>query len=453
MPFRSHRRVIGLGMLVAVATAAIGLVVINAPRSPPSTDPDPNLAGLLPPAADPIPWQGVGWVRGPDPAGALGGPLNQSIRRIVLGGPGLVAVGTDARGLEGAQEGFGAVWLSATGADWREIELSAGVRPGDTASADHIVAGPAGLVVAGGVCCGEERPAIWWSADGTGWERIPLPDGVGPNGQIIDLAAGPDGYVAVGSTADHGAIWTSSDGRTWRSVDPSAADLLPGTMNGVARADDSWIAVGRIDGRVTADGGAWTSADLSSWHRVPDAAALAGDDEVELYRPVPFAGGILAIGGQGTHEDRLKCEQFGADARLASIAQGDLAFSCGWTFETHYLSTDGLTWERLPDLFPRKPQPLADPLPPHRLISWTTMVAGGPGLVVVDAELVGRADASNTSALWTSVDGRTWTRVGNGDQLPPGEIPVSVVVVGRKVVAAGEDGQPDGTIWIGTVLP
>jgi hypothetical protein len=441
---------VGAAIIVVAGFAAF---VGRAPADPsadrqPSPDP---FERLLPPAADLVPWRDVVWQRIADPAGILGGPLNQSISSIVGGGPGLVAIGDDARGDESAQTSFGAVWLSVTGADWREVELSAGVRPGDSASAQHVVSGPSGLVIAGSVCCTEERAAMWWSADGIRWERVSLPEGADPTGYVQDIAAGPDGYVAVGLTADRGAIWTSLDGRTWSAADPKAADLLPGIINGVARSGDGWIAVGRIDSRPTHDGGIWTSRDLEHWRRLPDALPLAGDDEVELYRPVPFAGGVIVVGGQGTAEDRRRCENLGR-AHLA--AAGDqLALVCGWQFETHFLSSDGLAWERLPDLWPRMPQPLPDPLPPRRLISWQTMTAGGPGLVVVDAELIGRSDSSNTSALWTSADGRTWSRVGNADQLPPNESPTSVAVVGRTVVAAGQGQFGDGAVWIGTVVP
>jgi hypothetical protein len=441
------------GAIIVVAALA---AVLGQPSGRSAASPSGSAdvaARFLPPPADPIAWQDVHWQRVADPGGALGGPLHQSIGRVIAGGPGLVATGTDARGLEGAQDEFSAVWVSSNGFDWRKFELNVGVRKGDAASVQHVVAGPAGLVIAGSVCCGEEAPALWWSADGFGWGRQPLPAGVGPNGFIFGLAAGPDGYVAVGSIGQRGAIWTSIDGRAWAAVDADAADLLPGSIGGIARASDGWIAVGQIDGRPTRDGGVWVSSDLVGWHRVPDQPSLAGDDEVELYRPVPFAGGVLAIGGQGTHEDRLACERFLGGAHLASIDDDRVANSCGWTFETHYLSRDGLTWERLPDLFPRKPQPLPDPLPPRRLISWQTVVAGGPGLVVVDPELIGRADSSNSSALWTSADGRTWVRVGDRPQLPENEQPVSVVVAGRTVFAAGERPGGDATVWRGAVLP
>jgi hypothetical protein len=450
-----RRRTAGLlvGAAIVVVVAGFAAFAGRAPASMSagSEVPRDSFALLLPPVADPVPWRDVLWQRVADPAGVLGGPLIQSITSVVGGGPGLVAIGDDARGEEGAQNAFGAVWLSVTGADWREVELAAGVRPGDTASAQHVVSGPGGLVITGSVCCTEERAAMWWSADGAAWERIALPDGVAPNGYIQGIAAGPDGYVAVGLTAGRGAIWTSLDGRSWSAVDPEDADLLPGVINGVARASDGWIAVGRIDGRPTYDGGVWTSPDLGHWQRLPDGVPLAGDDEVELSRPVPFAGGIIVVGAQGSAEDRRRCDNLGR-AHLA-VAGDRLALICGWQYETHFLSRDGQAWERLPDLWPRVPQPLPDPLPARRLISWETMTAGGPGLVVVGSELIGRNDSSNSSALWTSPDGRTWSRVGNADQLPPNESPASIAVVGRTVVAAGQGQFGDGAVWIGTVIP
>ena len=441
-----------VGSVTVVVALCYAILTGRAPELEATPSPD-AVARFLPPAVDPVPWVDVQWQRAADPDRTLGGPLIQRIDRIAQGGPGFIAIGAEARGEESAQTQFGAVWLSTTGHTWQELELVAGNRPGDGASPQHVVDGPSGIVIAGSVCCEEEGPAIWWSPDGARWERRPLPANVGRDAYIRSVAAGPEGYVAVGSAGGQGAIWTSVDGRNWTGVDARVADLPPGSINGVARSSDGWIAVGQIDGRATSDGGVWFSAALVGWRRLGDAPGLAGNDEVELYRVLPFGGGILAVGGQGTHEDRLACEQMGHDSRIASTDPDLLALSCGWIFETHWLSLDGLEWERLPDLFPRKPQPLPDPIPPHRLISWQTMAAGGPGLVVVDPELIGRTDSSNSSAMWTSADGRTWVRTGNGPHLPPNEQPVGLAVIGRTVLAVGERQGGDGSVWIGTVQP
>ena len=160
-----------LAILVAVATVAT--------RGAPAPSAPPDAGGVVPPI-DPVAWQDIAWAEVPDPGNVMGGPLGQRVDRIVAGGPGLVAIGAAARGQVGAEESFGAVWLSATGRDWIRLELNAGVPAGDTASPAMLAADPNGIVIWGSVCCAVESAAAWWSADGSLWERLHCRSGSGP---------------------------------------------------------------------------------------------------------------------------------------------------------------------------------------------------------------------------------------------------------------------------------
>jgi hypothetical protein len=442
----------------------------SAPLHPAPATPAPSLgeappidpALFAPPPLDPIPWQDVRWERVADPGNILGGPLLQDLRRVVRGGIGIVALGSDSRGEPGSFHRVTTVWLSRTGRDWAEVELNAGVKPGDVAEAWQIAAGPAGIIVIGSVCCREEAPAIWWSATGERWARLPIDPGLLRDGGVLDLAAGPGGYVAVGSQAERAAIWASGDGRSWarvsRAEDPAFG---PGLVSGVVWTGRDWIAVGRQGGDPTYDGAVWRSPDLTAWRRVAVAdPALAGDDEVSLWAAIPFAGGVLARGGRGTHQDRVKCEDLLGGA--GTLPELQLVLSCGWEVETHWWSVDGEVWQRLPDVTPRlgqPPLPRVGPPPGRRLIFQRAVASGGPGLVTVDYELVGDNDSADTQALWTSADGRTWTRVGNAEHFGRDEWVEDVLVAGRTVIAVGEAPErtgefgKDGAVWIGTILP
>ena len=245
----------------------------------------------------------------------------------------------------------------------------------------------------------------------------------------------------------------------WEEVDPDAAGIGPGAVSGVAWTGSHWLAVGKQAGGDTWDGAVWRSPDLHGWSRVAAADRdLIGADEVELYGVIPFAGGILAMGGRGSHDDRVRCEEA---LGVGGLPDAVLVLSCGWLVNEHLWSADGIDWRRLPPIEP----PLGGgALPPgpngRRLISHRVIAAGGPGLVVVDAEQPrqGQEPAGDIVGTWTSIDGDDWRPVGRAPQLPIGLYLNDIVVSGRRVIGIGDSEWqqptgPDGVVWLGTVLP
>jgi hypothetical protein len=330
-----------------------------------------------------------------------------------------------------------------------------------------VIAGmPGALVVFGGVCCTIEQHAMWWSDEGTAWERLVLPLAM-QDVTLLSIAGGPQGFVGVGVShegdpndpAEFGEIWASPDGREWVEVDPVRAGIGPGAVVDVAWTGSHWLAVGKQAGGETWDGAAWHSADLLSWSRVAARdPALIGEDEVELHRVMPFAGGVLAAGGRGTHDDRVRCE----DALgITGPPDAVLALVCGWLSMEHLWSADGLTWRRLAPVEPAFGGPALPPGPGgRRLISHRVMATGGPGLVVVDAEAQGPGQElpGDVVGTWTSIDGDAWRPVGRAPQFPIGLYLNDMVVSGRTVIGIGasefqQPTGPDGVVWIGTVLP
>jgi hypothetical protein len=424
-----------------------------------------NGALVVIPPRDPDGWQDIRWAKVADDNGVLGGALTQRIDRIVAGGPGYVAIGSDSRGQPGAETSYAAIWLSVDGEAWVEQELNAGVGPGDAASISNIAAGPLGVVLWGGICCGEERPAAWWSQDGSAWERVPLPVGFGL-ATVTDVAAGPDGFVAVGISGQAMAIWTSQDGRAWSVVDSKAAGFGPGSFAAVVREDRGWLAVGQFDDRVTHDGALWRSADLAAWRKLADAAPLRGPEEVELSDVVAFAGGYLLVGSLGSHDDRVACEQLlgRGDGQLASI-KDQLAVSCGWGVRTHWWSPDGDAWQLLPPVVEPPGGPPLHVRPDGRgLMEPGPVRAGGPGLVTVGYEIAGRNGPNDIRGVWVTADARTWVPVGAAPQFAPNSSVTDLAVSGRRLIAVGSTFAPDkiavgpsngedAAVWIGTVLP
>ncbi len=444
----------GIAVLAAAGIAIVGVATRPvAPAPAAGVEARPDLA----------PWVDIRWERIDPPA--MGGRLNQSVYQIVEGGPGLAALGTDADGNEGAQTSIAAIWTSRDGRDWTKSRLVDGVAGPDTSEAQLIAAKPGALVVSGGVCCTvEEQRAMWWSDDGLVWERLVLPlemQGV----VFLSMAGGPDGFVGAGVSqegnpndpTERGELWTSPDGRNWERVDPVAAGLDLGAVSDVAWTGTHWVAVGKQAGGETWDGAVWRAPNLGRWSRVAaQDPVLVGADEVELGRVVPFAGGILAAGGRGTHEDRARCEDALGVAGPSDVV---LVRSCGWLRAEHLWSADGLVWRRLQ---PIEAPPGGPALPrgpgARRLISHHVMAAGGPGLVVVDAESHERDLPGDMVGTWRSVDGDTWLPVGRAPQLPMGLYLNDLVVTGRTIIGIGDSEWdqptgPDGVVWIGTVLP
>lgn len=458
-------RIGGRGLATGAGAAVLAgiLLLSSGLLSGPAVPSDGPVLAPPPAVVDPGPWQDITWERIDAPA--LGGPLIQSGWSIVRGGPGYVVVGQDADGVAGAQRQVGAVWTSADARTWVKRRIVAGVPAGDTAEVRLAATGPAGILIAGGVCCSIESPAMWLISD-DGVERLVLPDGMRTT-TFLDLESGPGGFVGGGVRSDGdpndpqytGALWHSADGRTWTEVDPRAADLGPGDVRDVAWTGAAWLAVGSRDEGRRSDGAVWRSADGVDWQRIAVAdPAIAGPEEEALHRVLPLDGGLFAQGARGTHADRLACEDLMSDGTVG-IPGAALSLSCSWLVTSHWTSDDGATWLGQPPVeAPFDGPPLPPPPDGRRLISHRVLDVGGPGLVVVDAEEPRRADGSDSVGTWISDDGGSWRPVGEADQFPKDQFLQDLVVSDRTIVGIGDAGwdQPNGNdivVWIGSFTP
>ena len=329
-----------------------------------------------------------------------------------------------------------AVFLSDTGETWRPVPIDAGVGPGDTSEISLLAGGPRGMVVFGGTCCGAQGRAIWYSPDGRAWERVALEPSVFDGSEIAAVRAGDSGFVAVGSRSGRAAIWRSDDGRTWTSVGGAAAGLGRGAIADVAAVHGRLLAVGSQDDGKTYDGALWESPDGADWRRLPTDRLFRGELDTVFGRLYATPNGLLLIGYEGSHAERVQCEQSGAD--------------CGWGVETHWWSSDGRSWERLP---PVRPAPGEPPLTGPGPLEFRLITAGGPGLVNLGE---GR---SGVVRLWASPDGREWQDLERGEVLRSGQDMASgIAVLNGKVVAVGDawdmnSGEPsEPGVWIGPGL-
>jgi hypothetical protein len=437
------RRIWLIAMLAVVSGAGL-LAVIRAEPSPlPSALPDPSAAAMAPGhaadsavvPADPIVWGGVAWQNVPDPF-PEGDARPLRIDGLTAGNGAVVGWGRVATPGRNQFNDMGAVFVSSDGRRWRAIALDDGVPPADTSEPNGVAIGPLGMLAFGGVCCGIEERALWRSADGLNWTRVPLGAGFNQRvGTMLRVVGLKTGWVAVGSQGDQAVIWTSLDGSDWQPVDPAVAGLGKGSVSDVALTADGLVAVGTVDDAAgTHDGAIWISKDGVQWTRTAEAdPALIGPDETELWRVVPFARGLFVVGNFGSHEDRVECERaLGDVASLEAAPPPETAFSCGWGQEHHWLSRDGSAWVRLPPLDPLPGQP---PKPGRRPIEFRLVTAGGPGLVNLAEDSI---PPDGDSGIWVSADGIAWQRVDPPFPGPGGSIQSGFVIIGREIVTVGE---------------
>lgn len=461
MTARRSLALAGLGLVFAVAAGVIILEpdLDGRPNTDvelgPSTDvgsgPSPDgqsVASGESTGLDPLArWSAVTWRRAPIPVQANDTPGLDRIDGLVKGGPGLVGWGrAETRGRNQFND-MGAVYLSATGDRWEVVLVDTGVNPVDASEIAQLAASPRGIVAIGGVCCTtEERPALWRSLDGRSWQRLEYPaELVGAS--IARVIGVPDGFIAVGSLDGRAAIWSSPDGSEWTAADPLDAGFGSGQVSAVTRTADGYLAAGWTDGE-TYDGAMWRSTDGLDWTRVELEAPFVGALDTVVGEIVPWAGGLWATGNEGPNAERVRCEQLlgaMASAGRQTFEPPTTALSCGWGLETQWLSSDGISWERLPVRWAGGVAPLAGELIEYRFVR-----TGGPGLVAL-----GEGFGDGFPSLFVSDDGRAWRPLPPPRAFKPGQSVSGFVVDGRRLIAVGGDWDPNSGVagspvaWIG----
>jgi hypothetical protein len=412
------------GWLVAVVAAAAVFVLVGGVAWLLSS-PDPE----MPVAATPsiVSSSSLAWSRVPYSEEVFGDGFEQVMSSVTVGGPGLVAVGQAGSSVQRA-----AVWFSPDGITWSRIPHDEGMFEGAIMSG--VTAGGPGLVAVGQ---SDPNAVVWTSSDGISWSRVPHDDAVfgGEVGPVFggagmsSVAVGGPGLVAVGSdgSPDGGgvaAVWTSVDGITWLRVPHNEAvfggenDGYYGqSMSSVTTGGPGLVAVGSDVGRAAV----WTSPDGVTWSRVPH-------DEVV------FASGSsmssVTVGGPGV------------------VAVGEAQNTTAvWT------SPDGFAWSRVP----HDESVFGGGVDTDRDVAISSVTADADGLVAVGSD----PDREGV-AVWTSVDGLTWSRVPR-DEAVFGVTPdrphmhmASVTVGGPGFVAVGGQGvrptsgatDTDALVWV-----
>jgi hypothetical protein len=255
--------------------------------------------------------------------GQTSGPITWDIREapyrvsdVVSTGAQLIAVGTS--GMTEDAGDIAGVWTSPDGRMWEPAKVT---QPAGTMAA--VAAGPGRLVAVGTVENGTSGPAAWTSVDGRTWQALPASAFAGSRGHesgpLRDVAAGPGGFVVVGSEIGAGGsratAWYSPDGLAWTRTQ---SDLGGDSAGRVVQFGSGYVAAGWSPGENGVDRALfWASPDGRTWAAAPDAKDLHD------------VGSTPVLAAAGQH-----LVAFGGKSHLWVATEATV-----WT------SQDGVTWE------------------------------------------------------------------------------------------------------------
>jgi hypothetical protein len=213
-----------------------------------------------------------------------------AVRSVTAGGPGWVAVGGDGHG-------NGVVWVSEDGVDWTAVHDEDFQAPTESrVDLLDVTTGGPGLVAVGSTGfwrTESEQAAIWVSADGFEWEK--LPDDTIDHGGLFPIVRDETSdrlmvFSHLTSTAPDWMTWMSTDGINW-----SPAGSPEEQIESVAWNGDRLVAAGRV----STDGGAtWrdTRRDLPEFGSYALSDIIGFGDQIIM---VGYQPGVLSRAGAG----------------------------------------------------------------------------------------------------------------------------------------------------------
>ena len=405
------------GRLTRGAVPAGGAPTPSSGSSSPPLAPSPTAT----PTTPPVP---------PDATPSLS--LHRIESRDVFGDPladlsisGVVQFGSDVIGFGSAGPSAG-LWRSVDPNHWQRLPVPPAMRGARITAAttfrDHLVAIGA-ITNADGVA----TPAAWTSRDGATWTRAKgAPDW--SNLELTDIAAGPDGLVAVGRREDgeiRAGVWTSPNGAVWTPVPPFTSfplDVGESEIRAIAYGAGGFVAVGRGQGQGPVPVAAvWASADGHTWAKVESANVFGSSDVLRggrvpgLNDVVAWDSGYVAVGS-------------------AFALSGDVVGAV-------FTSPDGRSWTKA------RGDDLLDASEPSTVTTWSGGLALGANV---------RGSGGSHPVVWTSDDGSAWVPLDATDPVrgvaPLDETLSGLLGVGRRLIGVGSASSADGPglagVWV-----
>ena len=355
------------------------------------------------------------------PDGALGEGL---VRLVHAAGQPQELVGVGSVTVDGNR--VPALWRTTDGASWLRLDTVPKSPYGFVSELTTVAMAADGRAAAIGQAVGgtHGNPRVGsWYLDGSTLVEVTADVELygGPRqGAVNEMAAGPAGFVVVGTRTDRNertgaASWTSPDARTSFTIhdaDP-ALESAPGEIVralAVAGDERGYLAAGDRfvsgTGRLDSDAMFWTSPDGQAWARL-DLGALPAGHGSELPEVATAWQGGWAVAGTDS-----------ADGRTSLVV---------WS------SPDGATWHRAAvDATDADPDGS----------SAATSIAEAGGELVVGARLGGRLAAAR------STDGVTCTEVGLPGGVPSGSHAVVLAApASNRLVLAATGDDTSTRIW------
>ncbi|MEU9888321.1 hypothetical protein [Sphaerisporangium sp. NPDC051011] len=320
----------------------------------------------------------------------------------------LVAAG-DSFVAVGSVKGDAGIWTSPTGQNWKAVNSPA-LGGAGRQSLNDVAHGPHGWLAVGSTTADSAfiRPLLATSGDGRSWRAAPESPALAGSGRYAVVprvvAAGPKGYVVAGDDSGPGgvvaALWFSSDLRRYSRAAPQGlpaggADVR---IEDIVATQGGYLAVGASGTTGRTSGVVWVSKDGLNW-TARKRVVPEGARSASLRRVVVHDGRVVAVGGATTDA--------GAERPFAAVS-----------------SDDGVTWEYAW-------------LPAEDTAVVLDMTASKSGLVAVGSY---GPPATGDSAVWTSQDGLDWQRhalTGDGMAGDGAQWLGAIAVVGDTVVAIG----------------
>ncbi|WP_157556358.1 hypothetical protein [Herbidospora yilanensis] len=322
----------------------------------------------------------------------------------------------------GSANGDAGIWTSGNnGANWRAINSQWLGGSGRQALSD-VAYGPKGWLAVGSTMADllVTKPLLVVSSDGKGWR--PGPEMSAPEGHYYlapqTVAAGPKGYVLAGEDQTGAgigpALWFTADLKKFTRVGELPAGAAEVRIHDVAATDDGFVAIGGTGRSERENGVVWVSADGLKWEArnrvLPDDAQSAG-----LRHIVARDGRLIATGTALTDDG----------TRPFSAVSGDGGEN--WEF----------AW-----------------LPAEAPAVVLDLTASERGIVAVGAHGTG---SEVDSSVWASEDGLVWVRHGlveDGLGGAGAQWLEAVTISGQRVIAVGRSttSTTDNiTIWRSTL--
>jgi hypothetical protein len=204
----------------------------------------------------------------------------------------------------GSTNGRAALWSSVDGSAWTRATLPASRETGQQRLVDAVHGG-AGWLAVGGT---GPRSLVLTSGDGGAWQPVA---GRGFSGDLVPSATAANGtaYVVVGTEGGAtAAAWSSADLRRWgRAAGAGKGDLAgtrdaPKWMSDVAAGPNGFVAVGGQTKNKTSQPALWTSPDGAKWTLSATAPVLpSGTTQGSLTEVVARGGVLVATGVAGAY--------------------------------------------------------------------------------------------------------------------------------------------------------